>query len=628
MRCRRRWANRSPACSARATSRARTRSRWARSAHFVERLRALHDALAVARSPASWRELLLQTLEAFLAPAGDEMDDLAELRDAIRELVAAMQRGGVGAQPLPLAVLRSALAQQLDDPAHGGVPTGGVTFTSMSSLRGLPFAVVCVIGLDDGAFPSARQASEFDLIALRPRRGDRQRRIDERNLFLDLLLAARHSLNLSYTGKSVRDNAPLPPSVLVSELLETLVPAIAADPASPASLAEARSRLVVEHPLQPFAAESFAVDGDPRLRSFDRELADALRRSLQAPLVAPAPVPEDVDDAAHDEDEGDDGDDLDDGDDVDDEVDRTATDLLPVFFGRALAAPGPPWREVSLDQLTEFFRNPCRYLLRRRLGIALVRSEDELQDDEPFVPDWPGRTALAARLLAPLLAGADAADVRRLALAGQEMPAGALGHRQLEIELEALGRFADRIRAATAAPCLPPYPVGLEFDLDGERWRLDAAFSDLRTPGLVRWRCDDLRPVDILAAWLPHLILCAAPPEGVTVQTRWLALDRTLQFAAAPDARLLLADLLRLYRRGLREPLAFYPKSAWCYVDSGGSLPAAGRVWTPTKDRPFAEGADPAYRLALRGRGDALAGEFATLAVSVFGPVANAMRSA
>ena len=67
-----------------------------------------------------------------------------------------------------------------------------------------------MIGLDDGAFPTAQRALEFDLMQLAVRRGDRQRPLDERNLFLDLLLAARRRLYLSYTGRSVRDNSPLP----------------------------------------------------------------------------------------------------------------------------------------------------------------------------------------------------------------------------------------------------------------------------------------------------------------------------------------------------------------------------------------------------------------------------------
>jgi exodeoxyribonuclease V gamma subunit len=576
---------------------------------FVARLRALQEEVAVARAPESWRAVLFDAVQQFMAPTGDEIDEQRELLQAISALTQTMQRGGLGeagAQPVPLAVLRKALEQQLDDPAHGGVPTGGVTFSAMSSLRGLPFQVVCVVGLDDGAFPTARRPPEFDLMNLQPRRGDRQRRTDERNLFLDLLLAARHSVYLSYRGRSVRDNTPLPPSVLVSELLDVLLPAIAEDPAAPASLQQAQRRLVVEHPLQPFAVEAFDVAGDPRLRSFHRELADALRGSVQAAPVADVPFSEGpapaVDEEGNDED--------------------TAADSLPAFFTAPLAAPGPEWREVSVEQLIEFFRNPCRYLLRRRLGLDLGYAAEELQDEEPFLPDWPGRTALAERLLGPLLAGADAAAVRQLAEAGHEMPSGALGRHQLALELESLGTFAATV------PGLPPHQARLTFDIEGEPWQLHASFADLRATGLVRWRYDDLRAGDVLAAWIPHLALCAAVPAGVQPQTRWLSLGGTLQLRPPEQPAELLSQLLRLYRRGLCEPLEFFPKSAWSYVENGESLATARRAWVPTRDRPFAEGADPAYRLALRGRGDALAGQFHELALQVFAPVLAAAQGA
>ncbi len=582
---------------------------------FLDRLRALHSAVASARSPESWRVLLLDVVDGFMAPLGDELDDQRELLAAIRALSDTMQRGGLdeaGAQPLPLSVVRAALEQQLDDPARGGVPTGGVTFSSMSSLRSLPFAVVCVIGLNDGVFPTAQRPPEFDLMALQPRRGDRQRRTDERNLFLDLLLAARHSLYLSHTGRSVRDNAPLPPSVLISELLDLLIPAIAEDASSPDCMAQARRRLVVEHPLQPFSIEAFDVDGDLRLRSFNRELGEALRGSLQA-----APVPEtDTPPSGH----------ITDGDGGDD--DDAATEALPAFFAGPLPPPGPEWREVSVEQLVEFFRNPCRYLLKRRLGIDLGRGADELQDDEPFLPDWPGRTALAARLLGPLLAGAAPEAVRQLAQAGNELPSGALGRQQLDRELESLTTFAGDVRAHTTAACLPPHVVRLSVDIDGEAWQLVGSFADLRPDGLVRWRYDSLRAGDMLTAWIAHLALCTAPPAGVTPQTLWLSLDAPLHLGLPEQPSELLHDLLRLYRRGLCEPIAFFPKSAWSYVANGESFYTANQAWTPTKDRPFAEGADPAYRLALRGRSDALSGEFAELAVRVFGPVFNGTAAA
>jgi len=572
---------------------------------FADALAELRAAAAVPQPPAAWQALLERALADSVAAADDELEDLRELQQAIAELVETMQQGGL-VELVPLAVVRAALAQALDDPARGGVPTGHVTFSSMSSLRGLPYAVVCAIGLDDGAFPGSQRPSEFDLMALHPRRGDRQRRIDERNLFLDLLLAARRSLYLSHTGRSVRDNAPLPPSVLVADLLDVLVPAIADDPRSAGSLARARARLVVEHPLQPFSIAAFVVDGDPRLRSFHRELGEALRQSLAAPAPASASCPSDgsvpLDDDA--------------------DEDQAVIEALPAFFVAALPEPEPAWREVSLAQLIEFFRNPCRYLLRRRLGIELRHEDGELHDEEPFVPDRRARAALARRLLPALLAGAGSDDVHRLALAGTEMPAGALGRRQLDHELQALAGFASRLRAATADECVAAQQVAVAIDLDGQAWRVQAGFADLRPSGLLRWRYDEIRAGDRIEAWLSHLMACASPAaSGQRLRTRWLSREGGFGLRTVDDPRPVLADLLALYRRGLRAPLHFYPWSAWQFIGHGGDLAKADAAWRARTPGGRGEGDEAAYRLALRGHPDPLDDEFVTCAQAVYAPL-------
>ncbi len=572
--------------------------------HFISRLAALRAATAAPLPAPAWREWLLTTIDDFFVTQGDEIDDAGELRDAIAALVDDWRAAGFdspGAPALQLPLVAQALAEQLDAPPHGGVPGGGVTFTAMGSLRGLPFAVVCAIGLDDGAFPTAQRPAEFDLMALAPRRGDRQRRDDERNLFLDLLLAARRSVYFSYVGRSQRDHAPLPPSVLVAELLDVLVPAIATDPRSAADLEKARKRLVVEHPLQPFAIEAFGRNEDPRRRSFDAELADALRQRLRAaPVAAQAEA-------------GDDG------------GDERSEDPLPPFVTQSLPPPGPEWRDVTLDRLTEFFRQPCRYFLRRRLGIALAWSEEELLDDEPFVIDPMVRRALAQRLLEPLIAGLGPQAAQELALASGVWPGGSTGRVQLEDELAALQRFATRVRERTAEPCLDVHTVRLAFDLDGEAWSLQAAFADLRRSGLTRWRAGKLGAGDRLHAWLAHLVLAASPPPHWSGRTCWLATDSSLLLKAPPKAAAeLLYALLRLYRDGLREPLRFYPRSSWAFVASQGSIDKAWAKWRSEFDPSLAEGNDPAYRLALRGCADPFAGAFAEVAGAVFGPLREA----
>jgi len=614
---------------------------------FALALQRLHADLQRPRHPEIWASTLSGLLDDFLAPTEAELDELRELRQTLRQLVDDMHGGGV-TEALPLEVLRAALQARLDDPARGGAAGGSVNFASMSSLRGLPFAVVCAIGLNDGAFPGTARPLEFDLMAPQPRRGDRRRRDDERGLMLELLLAARHSLYLSHTGRSVRDNTPLPPSVLVAELLDLLLPAIADDPSSTQALARARGRLVVEHPLQPFALSAFDAHGDPRLRSYNRELADALRASLEAPPRQPQPAAAvdevaggdadtDTDSDSDSDSDSDTDSDTDSDSDSEAEVDAdadansdshvddedvSAGEWLAPFFCAPLPVPGPEWRQVSLAQLIEFFRNPCRALLRRRLGIELAHAEDELQDDEPFLPDGRSRAALADRLLPLLLKGTPAQDLLSLAHAGTEMPDGPLGEGQLQQELQSLTAFATQLRAAAAEPTLPPHTHTLDVALDGEAWQLQWSFADLRRAGLLRWRYGPTRAGDRLAAWLQHLALCAAPAYGAALRTRWLSSDGEFQLEPCADAAEKLRELLALYRQGLSEPLHFYPRAAWALQRQGPG--AARAAWQSS--RSFGEGDDPAYRLALRGVDVPLDARFEALASAVYGPLQALLR--
>jgi len=552
-------------------------------AQFIERLTALRADLREPRLPEAWLAALLALLDSFLAPAGDDLEDVAEVRATLRELAQNMRRGGL-AIPVPLAVLRASLESLFDDAARGGVPTGSITFSSMSSLRNLPFRFIGIIGLEDGAFPAAAPPREFDLMAAQARAGDRQRRLDDRNLFLDLLLAARERLYLSYTGRSIRDNSVRPPSVLVAELIETLVPALARAPGDDRALAEARGHLIVEHPLQAFA-EAYFRGADSRRRSFNRELCEALRHAWADP-------------AALDE-------------------DASSGRGAARFFTAPLAAPGPEWRRVSLDQLQQFFRNPCHFLLRHRLGMSLYRDEDSVSDEEPFTPDFRSRQALAERLLPQAMAGLGTEALRRLAQAGIEYPPGAMGWIALEDEMRSLQRYAIAVRDATQVLRQPPLAVHLPFLLEGEVWSVATTITERRETGLVLYRYDDTRANDYLTGWLTHLVASAA--ATAPTETRWISRDGSFRYTPCADARAILEELLLLYRRGLSEPIHFFPKSAWAYIRGDRDLGKAHAQWHATYAGAHGEERHEAYRLALRGVGDPLDADFEACAEHVFG---------
>ena len=576
---------------------------------FVRQLERLHADLTQPKAPTVWQQTLLGVIDNFIAPTGDEIDAERETARGIHGLHANMTHGGM-TEPLRADAIRTALTALLDDPTRGGMPSGAVTFAAMASLRNLPYRFVCAIGLNDGAFPSTERPSEFDLMVRDPRRGDRQRRIDERNVFLDLVLAARERLYVSYTGRSVRDNSPLPPSVLVAELLDYCAAAIDEPPFSPESLKAARQRLSVEHPLQSFSIEYFKPDADPRRRSFNDEYCEALKQQLAAPSAPSVPAP--VAAAAVVEESAA-------GDEAEDE--NEAWEPQEKFFVLPLAKAGPEFHEVTLDNLARFFRNPCRYLLNERLGIVLPEGDEELQDSEPFVPDWPSRDTLAQRVLPRLLEGEALAELRAYARAGIEYPAGRLGDLELEQELQRLDHFAHTLAPVLAEPKLDPVSATLEFTLDGEPWHLTGGFGDLRRTGLIRYRYDDARANDYLNGWLDHLFVNAMAPPGAVPQTAWHSRDGHYLLRPVDDARAQLGQLLAFYWEGLHRPIHFFPKSAWKYMTEGKSPSKATGAWESTRSRPYGEDRDPAYRLALRGVDEPLDAEFVECATTVFAPL-------
>ncbi|NUY31203.1 exodeoxyribonuclease V subunit gamma [Paraburkholderia sp. JPY303] len=578
-----------------------------RLSRFVDDIDSFAASCASERTPADWSQLLLETLGQCFDGGVEFADSLAAVRDALDAMSASMQAGAHDVL-LPASVVRTALTEALDDPARGGVPWGSVTFSSLTSLRGLPFRVVCLLGMDDGVLPSLARADEFDLMAAFGKAGDRQRRDDERNLFLDLLLAARERLFIAYTGRSIRDNAPLPPAALVDELLDHLAQVSAGEDASPAEVDRARREFIVEHPLQAFASDYFAAK--PDLFTYDADRAE-LATLLAEPQHA---------------------------------------DAAP-FFDQPL--PPEDMREVQFDDFVRFWRHPARALLRDRLGIALSDAQGELLDTEPFDLDYAGRDALAERLL-PVLLDTDTADdvmygrVRRVAEASPELPGGATGAVWRARELSALRQLAQSVRREVAAgverlpfvlDIRPRWPQGgdgtdsadsLFGDYDAllrqsaeTPLQLRGTLNLLTGTGQVIFRYAKASARDYLSAWLAHLVYCAAQPDGPR-RTVWHGSGESFELAPVAAPLDELAPLAALFKAGRRLPLRFFPKSAWARVSESESV--AQGVWI--NDRVRGESDDPALRIALRGTPLTLDEPFGSLAAIVFKPLIQHVRSA
>ncbi len=541
---------------------------------FIDALTWLRKRLQRSRPMAAWVRELGQLLERFFSPEEDEAHQLQRVRAA---LDAALEQAEFADYKgdLDRAVLRAELQGQLQAGAGGGgFLGGGVAFCSLAPMRSLPFPVICLLGMDDGAFPRERRPPGFDLMARRFRFGDRSRRGDDRYLFLETLISARRCLYLSYVGQDQRDNAPLPPSALVSELLDYLDQL--ADGA-------ARKQLLTHHPLQPFSRRHFQPDSG--LFSYSPALAAAARRLGEA-AAAPAP-------------------------------------LLP----GDLMEPEPEWRQIELPRLLHFYSNPTRFLLQQRLGIRLEPGEGLAETRDPFGLDFFPRQELAQALVEQALEGRGGAALEARWRAAGQLPQGNIGARLFAREADQAAALAVNLGQVLA----PAPERSLAVDLPLGELRLVGTLSGVRPDGLFGYSVHKIWDAQLIELWLRHLLLNALAPPGVDLVSRWLDPERLYRFPPRADAGERLSELLSAYWQGLCRPLPLFPKSSLAYVrkiasgkDPEYALKAAEQVWGGTFT-PNPEGDNPYYRLAFPD-GVAFGQEFDRLSRQLLLPLAEALR--
>src|SRR5690606_21218866 len=125
--------------------------------------------------------------------------------------------------PDVVALLEPRLAGR---PTRAGFRTGALTVCSLEPMRAIPHRVVCLLGMDDGVLPGSGAPDGEDVLARGPLVGERDRRAEDRQLFLDAVMAAGDHLVVVHSGADERTGAPRPPAVPVGELLDAVDEAV------------------------------------------------------------------------------------------------------------------------------------------------------------------------------------------------------------------------------------------------------------------------------------------------------------------------------------------------------------------------------------------------------------------
>ena len=544
---------------------------------FLERLFSRAIEFSKPRSLSEWQRDLRETIEPLFAVDDAAQPELNRLRNAISnlgEIAGASQND----KAVELDVVAAQLEDSLEESSSGaGFLSGQLTFCAFKPMRSVPFKVVCVLGLKDEAYPRHDRPPSFDLVAQHPQRGDRNIRDSDRALFLEALLSAREVFYLSYVGQSLRDNQPLPPSVLVSELLDYVVE----------NFETKIDDFVIRHPLQAFSPRNFQPNG--KLFSYSADNCAAGIISGKSRLEAPP------------------------------------------FFDEALSEPGKEWREVEVARLVEFFSHPAKFFVRHRLGIELPREREEMEDREPFALHSLDRYDIEQKLLDDALDGVGPEGALEMVRATGVLPPGGTGALIFDELCANVSSFAEAIRERVAVKTEPVMTVRAEIN----DFALSGRIDRIRGDTLLHYRLTRLKPKDFIRIWIEHLV------RNLTEQKPALLFGKegeeiaSYEVPSTNQAREVLSDLLTVYWRGLREPLRLFPRTSWKFVDkiSSGKKKERARYlasedWRSNENDPSSKGEreDPYIKLAFRNTADVLDEEWEKISLHVFGPIFSARK--
>ena len=493
----------------------------------VETLFALESEIVGERKPEAWVVLLEGLLERLFAPAAEEEEAVQTLRDALHRWHQLTRLGGFE-RPTPLALLLPQLRELVEgSDSNRRFLTGGVTLCGLTSHRILPFAVICLVGMNDGTFPRDHHPEGFDLLAGRWRRGDRSTRLEDRYLFLETLISARRVLYISYSGQDQRDNSSRSPSVVVSELLDYLDACYPPQPGPPKGLS-LRQRLLLHHPLQPFSLRYFC-DPDSRLLSYSPSLRQAALAAIQSPRQIPRP-------------------------------------LCP----QPLPEPSPleEWLTLDLEQLCRFFTNPLRGFCRQRLGLRLEQAVAEPEPREPMAVDRFIGHDLDRILLESARHGESGVQAKALALATQQLPHGTWGEVLITQQQQRAFAFAERLKELDWGEPVPPLTLPELRPTALEPLRLLATLSGLYRDGAMQHHVRPPWDGELLSLWIRHLALQRSSATGR--ESRWLHPEGELYFPPLDrtTAEAHLTTFCTLYRQGLCQPLPLLPKLSRLFAES------------------------------------------------------------
>jgi exodeoxyribonuclease V gamma subunit len=480
---------------------------------FFSALCDIYDKLGRDHSLECWGEVIIFILEALFISDAEMSAGVERIYSAATELAAVMEKSGFS-EPVSAPVIIEYLDNILSDTVSGmDFVSGSLTFCGMLPMRSIPRRVICLIGMNDSAFPRKSRALSFDLVASDPRRGDRSVRDEDRYLFLETLVSAGEKLYISYTGRSASGNSELNPSVVVSELLDYIDDNYTVDNGA----GKVRDFILRTHRIHSYNPVYFTPGGE-----FYTYMKDRIQgaRSFAMP----------------------------------DKQDYS-------FIHGPLPPLSQDEKSITVKGMAAFLLNPSKTLLNGRLGLYLNLVNNEFIEEEPFTPDYLDLYRLNSGIMDSLDRGVDHDRHLSLVRASGILPHSVPGTVAYESSYITVKSFYDSFSGL-----LTGRRGKLDVDLESGGFRIRGTIDNIYGSRMIFFRYANAAGKDILNAWISHLVLCAS--GAFPCETLLISRAGIQSWQPVAEAEKILATYLDLYEKGMTGPLPLFPRASFSYADT------------------------------------------------------------
>ncbi len=558
---------------------------------LLEALKQWHLSLKQSRSALQWQEMLNAMLDTLFGSLRDDEDRLQQIREAIDDLASQ-----AGEETLSIELLQLCLEDSLSTRTqHNRFFSGGVSICGMRPMRSLPFRMICILGLNDAAFPRTEQSQSFDGMSKHWQAGDPRKGDEDRYLLLETLLCARDKLYLSYTGRSLKDNSELQASVLLREFFDFLNAHYSLVDKEQEPIAKSLSN---EYPMQAFSWRQFVTsNNNAQMQSYDpwwHRVASILQGA------------------------------------------NSREERLQAWPDASIALTDEPLEQIELSRLVRFMQHPVKGFFNTRLGIYL-REDYTDEDDENFSLDglqtWQMHKSLIAAFLQDEQMQSD--ELLNLYRAQGVLPHGAMAQNAYSAMRSQVEDLLERLQTYEG---LSTVSLSLQIECQLPNTKSVVTVTGqiehyYPGHGLLHYTPSSLKPKTILALWLEHLAFCAMHPQGESMKSVLICKDDEIEFSGMPasEAKVQLAEYLSLYLEGLCRPLPLFPLASYelGLGDDEAAIKKARGKWTRSEYSYSADEADPYIELVYRhcAKDPIEEPNHIDLAQRVYGPVRQALEA-